>query len=94
MGEIKRNIKDTIDVLHGLRAEDEDTAKTFECLQSNMTPISWLSICYPSFKTLSVFIDNLMTRAKYIYSIVNQFNGWKKGKDNETRTYMLPYFYD
>lgn len=92
---VKRNISDTIDVLHGLRAEDSVTAHTFECLQSNRTPENWLAVCYPSFKTLSIFIENLADRIKYVQRIVKTFNKTKTKKGTEeTRTFKISYFYD
>jgi hypothetical protein len=39
-----------------------------------MTPENWLAVGYPSFRTLSIFIDNLTDRVKYVQKVVTKFN--------------------
>lgn len=61
-----------MDVLTGLRSEDDTIKGTFENLQSNRTPSIWLVKCYPSFSTLSCFVDNLKKRISYLFNLLEQ----------------------
>jgi hypothetical protein len=57
---ISESITITVDVLNGLRSEDQATRDLFASLQQDITPEDWRLNCYASFSTCSIFIDNLL----------------------------------
>jgi len=59
---IEKSVKSVIDVLMGRKMGDQATKLTFESIQKNQTPLEWQQQCYPSFTTLTNFIDNLQER--------------------------------
>ena len=86
---IEESLKDTVQVMSGIRHEDKNTKDTFESIQANMTPKYWLIHSYPSFGTMTIFILNLKDRIEYLNKYVIESN---KGKD--VRKFKLGYFYD
>lgn len=71
---IEKSVESVIDVLMGRRIGDKTNQMTFESIQSNKTPQEWLRHCFPSFTTLSMFLDNLLERINYIESLIQWFS--------------------
>jgi hypothetical protein len=57
---INDEVVHTVKVLTGVIAEDKQSTHTFESVQANLVPLTWVENCYPSFRTYTTFIDNLV----------------------------------
>jgi hypothetical protein len=90
---INDSVEHTIYVLLGLKMEDKVARETFRSIQSNKTPISWIKYrCYPAFRTLETFMENLIERTEYLESIIKGYN--ERTAEDDLRSFYLPYFFD
>ena len=86
---ITNSLKQTYEVLEGIRTEDRLTMSCFEAIQSNQTPNYWTTDCYPTAKVLSEFISNLMSRIKNLEQVIKDTNEKK-----DVRNFKFGFFYD
>mmetsp|Transcript_89851 Transcript_89851/g.124025 ORF Transcript_89851/g.124025 Transcript_89851/m.124025 type:complete len:84 (+) Transcript_89851:2055-2306(+) len=74
--------------MEGRERFTSETEETYFCLQYERTPQQWLKNCYPSFSSLSLFLENLNTRVDFINGLVNDEN-----RENQ-KDFWLPGFFD
>lgn len=87
---INENLQATRATLEGHRQHNSTTEETFECLQTQRTPVQWVKYAYPCHSDIATFMENLRQRVDYIKELVEQF----KSKNATQRRFWMPGFFN
>jgi dynein heavy chain len=96
------SLKNTLKALEGVIHINANLEEVYKSLTYEHVPHTWHKYCYPTFKSLSLFLSNLQDRVAFIQSFLNdkdeevdaQGVSEKAKSARDLKDYWLPGFFD